>query len=55
MGMMVMRGRMMTDNFQLLERSKKWLKAIKAQYKSEAPGDKRTGPQALEIGGFKMM
>ncbi|MBK7247353.1 MAG: hypothetical protein IPI05_06765 [Flavobacteriales bacterium] len=23
-----MRGRMMTDNFQLLERSKKWLKAI---------------------------
>jgi hypothetical protein len=46
---------MMTDQFELLERSKKWLKAIKAQYKSVAPGDERTGPQALEIGGFKMM
>jgi hypothetical protein len=55
MGILVMRGRMMTDQFELLERSKKWLKAIKAQYKSVAPGDERTGPQALEIGGFKMM
>jgi len=55
MGILVMRGRMMTDEFELLERSKKWLNAIKAQYKSVAPGDERTGPQALEIGGFKMM
>ncbi|MBP9159762.1 MAG: biotin carboxylase [Flavobacteriales bacterium] len=54
-GILVMRGRMMTDEFQLLERSKKWLNAIKAQYKSTAPGDQRKGPQALEIGGFKMM
>ena len=55
MGILVMRGRMMTDDFKLLERSKKWLNAIKAQYKSTAPGDRRSGPQALEIGGFKMM
>ncbi|MFZ1616019.1 MAG: biotin carboxylase [Flavobacteriales bacterium] len=54
-GILVMRGRMMTDDFQLLERSKKWLNAIKAQYNSMAPGDQRSSPQALEIGGFKMM
>ncbi|MEO5584066.1 MAG: biotin carboxylase, partial [Flavobacteriales bacterium] len=53
MGILVMRGRMMTDEFELLERSKKWLKAIKAQYKSVSPGEDKTGP--LEIGGFKMM
>ncbi|MBZ0204826.1 MAG: biotin carboxylase [Flavobacteriales bacterium] len=54
-GILVMRGRMMSDDFKLLERSKKWLKAMKDQYKSKAPGDQRTEPYALEIGGFKMM
>jgi hypothetical protein len=38
MGILVMRGRMMTDDFRLLERSKKWLKAIKHEFKSVAPG-----------------
>ena len=52
-----MRGRMMNDRFELLERSKKWLKAIKAQYKSVVPGAHAGNghDHLLEIGGFKMM
>jgi len=51
-----MRGRMMTDDFQLLERSKKWLNAIKNEYKSVVPGSRsESEKQMLEIGGFKMM
>lgn len=56
-GILVMRGRTMTDDFQLTERSRKWLKAMKEQYKSEvvnSPLDGETA-QALEIGAFKMM
>lgn len=56
-GILVMRGRTMTDDFELTERSQKWLKAMKAQYKSEivnAPSVAETA-HALEIGGFKMM
>ncbi len=57
MGILVMRGRMMTDEFQLTERSKKWLAAIKAEYKSVVPGAHGTHghEHLLEIGGFKMM
>ena len=57
MGILVMRGRMMTDDFKLTERAKKWIAAIKGQYKSVVPGGMgMNGDQAvLEIGGFKMM
>lgn len=57
MGILVMRGRMMTDDFQLTERSTKWLAAIRAQFKSVAPGAHGTNghEHLLEIGGFKMM
>jgi hypothetical protein len=57
MGILVMRGRMMTDDFQLTERSKKWLAAIRSQFKSMAPGAHGTNghEHMLEIGGFKMM
>ncbi|HMC98295.1 MAG TPA: hypothetical protein VKG92_11605, partial [Flavobacteriales bacterium] len=57
MGILVMRGRMMTDEFQLTERAKKWLAAIKAEYKSVVPGLQGANghEHLLEIGGFKMM
>jgi biotin carboxylase len=57
MGILVMRGRMMTDDFQLTERSKKWLAAIRTQFKSVAPGAHSASghEHLLEIGGFKMM
>jgi hypothetical protein len=56
-GILVMRGRMMTDEFQLNERSKKWLTAMRAQYKSVVPGAAAVAGEAraLEIGSFKMM
>jgi len=54
-GILVMRGRMMTDDFQLTERSKKWLAAIRAEYKSVVPGEHAGTGHMLEIGGFKMM
>lgn len=54
-GILVMRGRMMTDDFQLTERSKKWLAAIRAEYKSVVPGEQTGAGHMLEIGGFKMM
>ncbi len=56
-GILVMRGRMMTDNFELTERSKKWLAAIRAEYKSVVPGSQGSNghEHMLEIGGFKMM
>lgn len=57
MGILVMRGRMMTDDFQLTERAKKWLAAIRGQFKSVAPGAQSANghEHLLEIGGFKMM
>ncbi|MFZ1331168.1 MAG: biotin carboxylase [Flavobacteriales bacterium] len=55
-GILVMRGRMMTDDFELLERSKKWLNAMKNEYKSVVPGARNAeAMHMLEIGGFKMM
>jgi D-alanine-D-alanine ligase-like ATP-grasp enzyme len=55
MGILVMRGRMMTDDFKLTARAQKWLQAIRDQYASEVPGSGRSSPQVPEIGGFKMM
>ncbi|MEQ9186370.1 MAG: hypothetical protein RLP15_01465, partial [Cryomorphaceae bacterium] len=56
MGILVMRGRMMTDEFQLNDRARMWIDAIKGQYDSTEP---TTLPlqekQVAEIGGFKMM
>jgi len=41
MGILVSRGRMMTNDFKLTTRAKGWIKAIKAQYSSEMVEDKR--------------
>jgi biotin carboxylase len=40
-GIIVSRGRMMTNDFKLTPRAKGWIKAIKAQYSSEMVEDKR--------------
>lgn len=56
LGILVMRGRLMSDDFQLSERGKRWIKALRAQYTSEMidPGlfDEN---DLLETDGFKMM
>ncbi len=41
MGILVSRGRMMTDNFQLNKRAKDWIKAIRGKYVSQIIEDKR--------------
>jgi hypothetical protein len=56
-GILVMRGRMMTDDFQLTDRAKAWLNAMRAEYVSVVPGapGPADSPAPLEIGRFKMM
>ncbi|WP_420316925.1 biotin carboxylase [Ekhidna sp.] len=41
LGILVSRGRMMTNDFKLTPRAKGWIKAIKSQYSSEMVEDKR--------------
>ncbi|MFT6166825.1 MAG: hypothetical protein ACJAV5_001528 [Vicingaceae bacterium] len=54
-GILVLRGRLMTDNFQLKDRAKEWIKAIKDQYVAADPSTAQMGVKEAEIGGFKMM
>lgn len=56
MGILVMRGRLMTDQFQLTKRAKKWIKAIKDQYRS-APSAQPEPIEAriADTAGFKVL
>jgi hypothetical protein len=47
MGILVSRGRMMTDKFQLNARAKQWIKAIQGQYGTTLVEDKRVVPTEL--------
>lgn len=54
MGILFMRGRMMTADFELTERAKNWIKAVRSQYESTITSQ----PQQIEAGvsgkaGFK--
>ena len=55
MGILVLRGRLMTDNFQLKERAKKWINALKNEYHAVEPSSEHFAQKEAEIGGFKMM
>ena len=55
-GILVMRGRFMTDDFKLTSRANAWINAIRSKYKAKTPGNlKKVESQVAEIGGFKMM
>lgn len=55
-GILVMRGRLMTDDFKLTRRAKDWISAIQAQYKTTEPAKTETEKDKIsEIAGFKMM
>jgi len=55
-GILVMRGRLMTDDFQLTDRAKSWINALRQQYQSTDIKDLPSGTQrTAEIGSFKMM
>jgi len=47
MGILVTRGRMMTDGFQMNARAKKWITAIQGQYASKLVEDKRATARTL--------
>ncbi len=54
LGILVMRGRLMTDEFELTDRANSWINAIRSKYKSEL----YTGadaPEKAEVGGFKFV
>ena len=53
LGIIVMRGRLMTDDFQLMDRAKNWIEAIRKEYKSTLHVGEV--PAEVEIGGFKFV
>lgn len=55
MGILVMRGRMMTDDFKLKPRAVNWINAIKDLYSAEDYLPAAPALATAEIGGFKMM
>jgi hypothetical protein len=56
MGILVMRGRLMTDDFKLTERAKTWIKAIHSNYQSipTAQPEEITA-KVVDAGGFKFL
>ncbi|MCB0154586.1 MAG: biotin carboxylase [Anaerolineae bacterium] len=56
LGILVTRGRLMTDDFQLTERAKAWIKGIKAHFQVTDPANLTPQPSVpAEIGSFKML
>ena len=47
LGILVSRGRMMTNDFKITPRAKKWINAIRGQYSSEIVEDKREQPALI--------
>ncbi len=56
LGILVMRGRLMSDSFKLNARAEKWINAMRNEFVG-VPLDSLAAPEAhpLEIGGFKML
>lgn len=55
-GILVMRGRLMTDDFKLTKRAKEWIQAIQAQYETREPDPTQIKKDKIsEIAGFKML
>jgi hypothetical protein len=54
LGILVMRGRLMTDDFKLNDRAKLWIDAIRKEYKSSKHAG-TIAPPATEVGGFKFV
>lgn len=56
LGILVLRGRLMTDDFKLKKRAEKWIRAIRSKFKGQ-PLEHGNVPEieSKEIGGFKML
>lgn len=56
MGILVMRGRLMTNNFKLTQRAKKWIDAIHSHYKSIPTAQpEEVMEKVADAGGFKFL
>lgn len=57
LGVLVTPGRLMTEDHQLTDRAKAWLKAIRAQYQAHPLGADQTAAQAriVDVGSFKVL
>lgn len=56
LGILVLRGRLMSDDFELSERGKRWIKGLRSQYKADMIDASLLDESDLyEEGGFKMM
>ena len=56
LGILVMRGRLMTDDFQLTKRAQTWIEGIRSLYKADLLENYGTEEDLLlETGGFKMI
>ncbi len=56
LGILLMRGRLMSDDFQLSERGKRWIKAIRSQFKSDIIDMGNLDEKDLYVSGdFKML
>ncbi len=55
LGILVMRGRLMTDDFKLKKRAEKWIDAIRSKFKAKPFESLPTQNSGTEIGGFKML
>lgn len=56
LGILVMRGRLMNDNFELSERGKRWIKALRGQYRSTIiDAGEFDENELLNMEGFKML
>lgn len=55
LGILVTRGRLMDDNFQLTDRARAWIKGIRAKFQSQDIAIYEPEPQVPVIGGFKIL
>ncbi len=57
LGILITPGRLMTDDFQLNDRAKAWIKGIRAHYKTRPvdPAQASAEAPAVEVGNFKIM
>ncbi len=56
LGILVMRGRLMTEDFKLTDRAKAWIEGIRSNYAGELPQNmEKAEEKVAEIGGFKVM
>jgi len=57
LGILVSRGRFMNDDFSLNDRAKRWIEAMKAQYRTHAvdPATVQPAVEPADVGRFKML